>query len=240
VIPPLAKLRRDDTHRLIPSRYADETVLARLSDDDAQLRDLFELEGATNERLQGEANLLPGIGVHELLFGVRHAAIVNAAFLHPHPEGSRFNGPERGAWYAAFELETAEAEVAFHKAQELREVDWREPETFRFAEFLADFRAEMHDLRGKPYPRYLDPDSYVESQLLARELLGSGSAGIMYPSVRRASGTCLACFRPALVTNVRRARTVTIAFREACSEPVIRRTRKTSPTHARSSQRKTE
>ncbi len=222
MIPPLRAIRRDDTHRLIPSRYADESVLARLTEDDGQLRDLFELEAATNERLQGEANLLPGIGVHELLFGVPHARIVNAAFLHPHPAGSRFNGPDRGAWYAAFELATAISEVTFHKAVELREIDWREPETFTFSDFLADFRAKLHDLRsGGANALYLDPDSYGASQLLAAELLAAGSAGIVYPSVRRRNGTCLVCFRPALVMNVRKGRTVRISFRDAASPPRI-------------------
>jgi hypothetical protein len=217
----VSRVRRDDTHRLIPSRYADESVLGRLTDDDRQLRDLFELEGATNDRLHGEANLLPGIGVHELLFGVPHARIVNAAFLHPHPAGSRFNGPDRGAWYAAFDLQTASVEVAFHKGRELQEIDWREPEIFTFADFLADFRAELHDLRRGADPRYLAPDSYGDSQLLARELLGLGSAGLVYPSVRRRRGTCLVCFRPALVLNVRQGRTVTVGFPDAFSAPQI-------------------
>jgi hypothetical protein len=31
-----------------------------------------------------------------------------------------------------------------------------------------------------------------------------GSVGVIYPSVRRAQGTNLACFRPAVVGNVRR------------------------------------
>ncbi len=213
-MPKTNRFRRDDTHRLVPSRYSDPTVLERLAEDEHQLRDLFEIEGATNERLLGESNLLPGIGVHELLFGVAHAAIVNAAFTHAHPAGSRFNGPERGAWYAAFELRTARAEVAFHKAQELREIGWHEPETFAFDDYLADFRARFHDLRGDAaHAGFLDPGSYRLSQNLARELLAAGSAGIVYPSVRDSTGTCLACFRPALVTNVRRGRSLKLTIR---------------------------
>jgi hypothetical protein len=34
----------------------------------------------------------------------------------------------------------------------------------------------------------------------------AGSLGVVYPSVRHQGGTCLACFRPALVTNVRRGK----------------------------------
>jgi RES domain-containing protein len=222
VTPKLTPARQDNTHRLIPSRHSDESVLGRLADDDDQLQELFELDGATDDRLLGEANLLPGISVHELLFGVAYAHIVNAAFTHAHPAGSRFNGPERGAWYAAFELETAQAEIAFHKLQELREINWQEPETFTFHDYLADFRSDFHDIRGDAaYAECLDPNSYISSQGLARELLASGSAGIVYPSVRRPDGTCLVCFRPALVTNVRQDRTVTLTFGDANLPPVI-------------------
>jgi RES domain-containing protein len=222
VKPKLSTLRQDDTHRLIPSRDEEESVLNRLAEDEEELQELFELDGATNDRLLGEANLLPGISVHELLFGVAYAHIVNAAFTHAPPAGSRFNGPERGAWYAAFELETAEAEVAFHKSQELREIQWGEPETFAFHDYLADFRADFHDIRGDlHYSDCLKPSGYESSQKLAKEFLAAGSAGIVYPSVRRSTGTCLVCFRPALVTNVRRDRTVTLAFRDSSQPPVI-------------------
>jgi hypothetical protein len=36
-------------------------------------------------------------------------------------------------------------------------------------------------------------------------LLAAESTGVIYPSVRRDGGTNLACFRPALVGNVRKA-----------------------------------
>jgi len=222
VTPRIFALRQDDTHRLIPVRDVEESVLSRLAEDDRDLQALFELDGATNDRLLGESNLLPGISVHELLFGVAYAHIVNAAFTHAHPLGSRFNGPDRGAWYAAFELETAASEIAFHKAQELAEVKWAEPETFTFHDYLADFRADFHDIRTDARDSgCLDPNNYRNSQRLARELLASGSAGIIYPSVRRSNGTCLVCFRPALVTNVRQGCTVTIAFPEPGQPPVI-------------------
>ena len=220
--PKVTTVRQDDTHRLIPSRYSDQSVLERLVEDPDQLSDLLELDGATNGRLLGEMKLLPGISVHELLFGVPYAHVVNAAFCHAHPAGSRFNGPERGAWYAAFELETAGIEVAYHKSQELQEINWQEPESFTFDDYLADFRADFHDVRSDTkFATCLDPKSYRSSQNLAMNLLASGSSGIVYPSVRHANGTCLVCFRPALVINVRKGGTATIAFPDAFSPPTI-------------------
>jgi RES domain-containing protein len=204
-LPRTTLVRRNDTHRLIPAKYSEgESVLARIADDDAHLNDIFDLDNATNDRLLAENNLLPGIGIHELVFDVPYYRIVNAAFCHPHPLGSRFNGPDRGAWYAAFEIATAQAEVAFHKWIELAEVSWFD-EDVTYDEYLADFSAEFHDIRGGDrFADCLAPDSYLASQDLAQRLLDGGSLGIVYPSVRRKHGTCLACFRPALVMNVRK------------------------------------
>lgn len=222
MFPPVSHLRRDDTHRLIPSRNANESVLSRLTTDQAELADFFELEGATNERLQGEAGLLPGIGVRELVFGLTYAHIVDAAFTHASPLGSRFNGPDRGAWYAAFSLETSAIEVAFHKSQELREINWPDAETFQYVDFLVDFRGEFHDLREHgQFQEVLDPESYMTSQELARALLNAGSAGVVYPRVRDRDGICIACFRPALVNNVRKGSEVTITFANAFAPPTI-------------------
>jgi RES domain-containing protein len=208
LVPRLTPLRGFDTCRLIPSRFADldDSVLAPLADDDAVLRDLFDLDNATNDRLRGAAGLLPGIGVDELVFGVPNFRIINAAYTYARPEGSRFNDGERGAWYCAFDVATALAEVAFHKTVEYQEIGvFRDSVSYQV--LLADFSATFHDLRGAAaWDDCLDPASYIASQALAAELLEAGSLGVIYPSVRHPEGTNLACFRPALVGNVRKGR----------------------------------
>jgi RES domain-containing protein len=220
-LPPVRLVRRYDTHRLVPARHG-ETVLARIADDDAHLRDIFEIDAATNERVLAENNLLPGVRPHELVFGVPYFRIVNAAFCHASPLGGRFNGPERGAWYAAFELATAQAEVGFHKSIELAEAAWPD-ERIVYDDYLSDVSAELHDLRGdRAHSGCLEPDSYVASQRLAAELLDAGSLGVVYPSVRRRGGTNVACFRPALVNNVRKADSYELAWKGG-EGPTIRR-----------------
>jgi hypothetical protein len=205
-LPPTTLVRQFDTHRLVPSRHGD-TVLAEIARDDAELQALVELDAATNDRLLATHQLLPGIGLEELVFGVPHAAVVNAAFCHAHPLGARFSGPDRGAWYAGFELPTSQAEVAFHKSVQLAEVG-RFEDSVTYDDYLADLSASFHDLRRtRAFRACLDPGSYVESQALAERLLDEGSLGVVYPSVRREGGTCVACFRPAVVANVRRGKT---------------------------------
>jgi RES domain len=205
-LPPISLLRQHDTHRLIPSKYNPDlaSVLTRIADDDKQLQDLFDLDQATNERLWAENGVLPGISSHELVFGVPNYRVVNAAFTHAHPLGSRFNGPDRGAWYAAFAVETSQAEVAFHKSTEYAEIG-RFDDSITYDDYLADFSGQFHDIRNaSKFADALDPESYVASQALAERLLEAGSSGIVYTSVRHLRGTCVACFRPPLVGNVRK------------------------------------
>jgi RES domain-containing protein len=217
--PKQVRLERDGTHRLIPYRYSDrgKPILNLLAeDDDDLLSDLMELEGVTNDRLLGESGRLPGISAIELVSGFRLAHIVNASFTHANPPGGRFNSAGRGAWYAAFEMQTAQTEVAFHRASELKEVGWNAEEVSTYIDYLADFRYEIHDIQGdSDFADCLDPNSYAASQMLGHKLLTSGSAGIVYPSVRHKGGVCIACFRPPLVLNVREGPRVTFTFIDA-------------------------
>jgi hypothetical protein len=222
VIPKLTTLRQFDTCRLIPSRFADveDSVLAPLAEDGHVLRDLFELDNATNERLRGEYGGLPGIGVDELVFGVPNFRIINAAYTYPRPEGSRFNDGERGAWYCAFEVATSLAEITFHKTVEYHEIG-RFDDSVTYQTLLADFTSTFHDIRGiDSYTDCLDPASYIESQKLADVLLDAGSMGVIYPSVRHDGGICLACFRPALVGNVRKGQAYRLTW-SGSPTPVI-------------------
>ena len=219
------QVERDKTHRLIPYRYSDrgKPILNLLAQDDGDLlSDLTELEGATNDRLLGESGRLPGASAIELVSGFRLAHVVNASFTHAHPFGGRFNSTGRGAWYAAFEMQTAQTEVAFHRAAELKEVGWKAQEVSPYIDYRADFRHEFHDIRGDPdFVDCLDPNSYTASQTLGLKLLHSGSAGIVYPSVRHKDGVCIACFRPPLVLNVQEGPMVTFTFIDAEMTTVV-------------------
>ncbi|HEX4488035.1 MAG TPA: RES family NAD+ phosphorylase [Terriglobales bacterium] len=189
-------------------------MLTRLTDDDRLLDGIFELDNATNDRLWAESGRALGIDQRELVFGIPSYRVINAAFSHPRPGGTRFSSSDRGVWYAGFELETSQAEVGYHRRHWLLETRWEEDEVAEYSDFLADFRATFHDIRkGAKYFEYLSPDSYSVSQQLGAALLEAGSAGVVYPSVRLRGGTCIGCFRPVLVTNVRRGKIYRCEFR---------------------------
>ena len=213
--PPITAVFYDNTHRIIPSKWADEAILSKLAEEDEDLKNLYELEGATNPRLLAETGRAPGISVHELVFAIPNAAVINAAFCHPNPNGGRFNTSLRGAWYSAVERQTSIAEITHHLRQWILEShwkteDWTTPQEFNYTDFLADFRGGFHDIRKPGAFRRCLIDDYTPSQQLSLFLLAAGSSGIVYGSVRRKVGTCIACFRPALVLNVRRDSDVTV------------------------------
>ncbi len=124
----------------------------------------------------------------------------------PDPAGNRFNPESRGAWYCAFTVETALAEVAFHRTRELSSIGRFENRT-EYTELFAGFIGPFHDLRGAaPAPACVDPDptiGYPAGQQLAAAIIADGGNRVLYPSVRHAGGTCVAAFHPHLVQNVR-------------------------------------
>lgn len=224
-IPPVHPFTADGTHRLIPSRFSEGgTVLAEVADDPEMLADAVLLDGATNDRIQGEIHGLAGIGPYELVYGIPNAHIVNAAFTHASGAGARFNDATRGAWYAALEQATSVAEVVYHKARRLAEIvvpglpgERPDREQSTYDDWLADFHADFHALEpATDYAHYLEPEPvpacYAPSQQLARQLLAARSNGLLYPSVRRAGGHCLVCFRPALVYRPRRSERLEFTF----------------------------
>jgi hypothetical protein len=186
--------------RLVPSRYPAAGLLDRVADAD-DLDALFELEGWTNDRISAEVGLLHTIPREEWVTGRPMASVVMAAYCHPREEGSRFSSGDRGAWYAARALETAIAESVYHRTAELREIGAFETRV-QMRVYLADFSARFCDIRQVQSALY-DPVSYAVSQEFGRQVLESGGNGIVYRSVRDAAGECLACFRPALVRNLR-------------------------------------
>jgi hypothetical protein len=202
-IAPAAAVQLENTCRLVPSVYPAQGILDRVAAPE-DLPAIFELEDWTNDRIAGELGVLHMIPREEWVVGRPMASVIMAAFCHPRPEGGRFNGPERGAWYAATQLETAHAEAIYHRTAELAEVGVFEARVQERL-YLADFDAPFHDLRAprRQYRAYHDRASYQASQALARELVEAGANGIVYRSVRRAGGECVVCFRPTLVGNVR-------------------------------------
>jgi hypothetical protein len=201
--PPTRKLRLAGTCRLVPSLYPSRGILDTVAVP-ADLPLILDLETWSNDRVSMELGTLHRVPREEWVASRPMASVIMAAFCHPRPTGGRFSSPERGAWYAANSLDAAHAEVVYHRTLELAEIGVLETRV-QMRLYQADFHAVFHDVRANAPENtpYHDPTSYTASQALARRLLADGSNGVMYRSVRHQGGGCLACFRPALLENVR-------------------------------------
>ncbi|HEX3920059.1 MAG TPA: RES family NAD+ phosphorylase [Caulobacteraceae bacterium] len=166
---------------------------------------LWEIESATSTRLVAQEHGLESINAQEFVFGVPHAAFINASFAYAKPrEMGRFNGPGRGAWYAADDVETCLQEVIFHMADFLARVgDFNA--VVEYAEMFAGFAGDYLDMTGALGHPALHPDpnvGYPEGNALADAARAKGLNGVMYPSVRHPGGRCYAALWPHAVQSV--------------------------------------
>nr|WP_255528942.1 RES family NAD+ phosphorylase [Roseomonas rosulenta] len=162
----------------------------------------MELEGWTNDRLVAER--IARLPQDQWAYATPNASIVMASFLHAAPSGSRFNGPELGAWYAATALTTAVAEVAHHLLREAVARGRREERrTFRC--YVCQLAGRDYlDIRGQMQSRaeLYDSTSYSASQVFGEAVRKSGRSGIVYDSLRHRGGTNVVAFRPRQITEV--------------------------------------
>jgi hypothetical protein len=186
------------TWRLVPSRFPPVGLFDDVARPD-ELEAVAAVQALTHPRLRQEAGEISLVPPAERQVGPGSTPLM-AAFCHLNPEGSRFSDGTWGVYYAAESLATAVAEVAFHRARFLSatrqpaiEVDLRA--------YVARVVEPLHDLRGPGWEALHDPDpaAYPASQRLARRLRDAGSWGLVYRSVRRPGGQCVAVLRPRAV-----------------------------------------
>lgn len=194
------------TVRLVTTARLRAPVLMPLVDSEDDLVLLGEIEGATSARLMAQERGISGLAANELVYDVPHAHFINACFAYAKPQQpNRFNGANRGAWYAALALETCLAEVGFHLTRALADAgDFNA--TVEYAEMFCSLAGDFVDLRQRPQHPSLGADittAYPLGNALAESARAEGLNGIIYPSVRHPDGTCLVALRPAAVQSVR-------------------------------------
>lgn len=207
---PIRRIAEPRTIRLVPSARLRDPVLWKLVDElvdkQIQVDQLAEIEGGTSSRLYIQKRGTEYIVPQELVAAVPHSHFINAAFSYWLPRDlNRFNGPGRGAWYAALKTETCLKEVIFHMNRELSRINDYHT-TIDYAEMFASFAGEFVNLREvEPLPVCLDPNpdiGYPEGNLLAHTTQTAGYNGIIYPSVRDITGTCFVALQPKAVQSV--------------------------------------
>jgi len=201
---PTSTLHWRPCHRLIASRFP--TV--GLFDDVAAPEDLdvvFAIEALTNPRIRQDMGELSLVDPADRVVGPG-ASLVMAAFTHLNPCGSRFSNGDYGVYYAADCVETAVAEVSYHRTRFLLRTN--EPEIDIDLRWIqADLQTRAHDLRSRQaaHQAVYSATDYGASQALGRALREQGSAAVAYDSVRHPAGQCVAVFRPRVLSHARAA-----------------------------------
>ncbi len=193
--PPVKRIRWTRAFRIVSSRFPPVGVFDRIADP-VELDSLFALEAMTNPRMREQAGALSLVPENRRISGPGSTPVM-AAFTHLNPEGSRFSDGSYGVFYAAHDTATAIEETVYHRERFLAATR-HPPIDLQMRCYRTGVHARLHDLRDD-FRKAHDPGSYVASQALAEHLRAEGSNGIVYNSVRRKGGTCVAAFYPDVV-----------------------------------------
>lgn len=187
-------------HRVIPTRFPAVNLFDRVAGPE-DFEALCALEAMTNDRIRDEVGDISLVPAEERLYGNGSGPIM-AAFTHLNPQGSRFGDGSYGVFYCGREKETAIAETRYHSALFMGATA-EPPMRLQMRLYTVVAEGEAVDLRpaAKTDPRIVDPDDYGQAQSIGRKLRGEGAPGILYPSVRRPGGECLAALRPGILRD---------------------------------------
>ncbi len=115
---------------------------------------------------------------------------------------SRYSDGSIRVFYSALERETAEAEIKHFIRKHLMQHPTK-PRTVFFLRLACDFSGSAKDLREKQNEwTWLTHDSdYAKCHGIAHEAVEEGLDGLLAPSARRDSGTCLPVFKRTAISN---------------------------------------
>lgn len=160
------------------------------------MEEIYFVESLTNGRLREEVGDISLVAKEDRLCG-EGTSVVMASFTHISKDcPSRFTNGEYGVYYAARDIETAIEETAYHRERFLSFT--KEPSckvTMRVYQ-SKNITKPLKDIRGEEYKALMSPNDYMECQKVGQKLKEMNSWGIVFPSVRKEGGECVAIFRP--------------------------------------------
>lgn len=180
--------------RLVASQFPPISLFEDYVDADL-LDAAFLIEARTNPRLRSEIGELSLVAKEDYVVGPG-ASPVMAAFTHI-GKPSRFTDGSFGVYYAAKTLDTAIAEVKFHRE---RFLGYTQEPTMQLTmrSYVGRIRKPLLDIRAKSYKPYTNPNvnTYPRCQKFSSRLRDTTAWGLLYPSVRDKGSECVAFYRP--------------------------------------------
>lgn len=179
-------------------------ALSLLVEDPGLLDVLVGIEALTNPLAREAYGELATIPPERRYLGSK-AGLVMTPFVIP--RASRFSGGTFGMLYAGRAIETALHETGHYQALRLRATAAPAGFTVRMCSFSLDIAsAAIEDIRwatGTSTRAIYDPDSYAASQAKGREIRADAQDGVLFDSVRYASGECAGLFWPDAIKSAR-------------------------------------
>lgn len=194
--------RWDASCRLISTKYPTVSAYDRICDTPS-FSALLELESLTNPRMREEIGDYRKVRREDAISGPGSTPVM-ASFAYAQP--SRFCDGTFGVYYAGRDEATAIAESRYHTERFLRATSEPSIDVDKRV-YTAVIDGSFDDLRKRRPASPLftrSPDKYALAQAYARRLYEANVVdGILYGSVRRPGGQCVAAFRPRVVSEAK-------------------------------------
>lgn len=202
---PLVDVNWANASRIIRTIYPPINLFEDIADPE-DWPALIALEQKSNPRLVdkiGNLELVP----EGRRFGGANASVLMAPLTHISPDRpSRFSNARFGAIYIADCFDTAVSETVHHHVHVMSATNEEPGATSQFREYTVSLSASLRDLRVHRPALLLDPLDYTHSNDFAHAVRAQDEDGIVYPSVRRAEGECVALFYPDVCSRVTQTR----------------------------------
>ena len=195
--PPETAVNWPEVFRVVPSQFPPINVFESIYDSADEMETAFAIEAMTNQRLRHEAGHVQLVPREDWIWGPG-ASVIMACFTHT-GRASRFSQGDYGVYYGGESLATAVAETRYHRERFLAATNEEDIEiTMRV--YVNRVRQPLRDLRSSRFSRLLDPDDYSRSQPFGAKWRARAAWGLVFASVRRPEGECVAVFRPPALT----------------------------------------
>lgn len=195
--PPETAVTWPEVFRIVPSQFPPINVFEAIYDSADEMETAFAIEAMTNQRLRHEAGQLQLVPREDWIWGPG-ASVIMACFTHT-GRASRFSNGDYSVYYGGESQATAVAETRYHRERFLAATDEEDIEiTMRV--YVNRIREPLRDLRAPRFQRLLDPKDYSRSQPFGAKWRARDAWGLVFPSVRRPEGECVAVFRPPALT----------------------------------------
>lgn len=184
--------------RIIAREYTAQTIfdLVTESDEDAVIAAL--VADFTNPTTMTGAARFLAFPAGERVTGNGAGLILGPFCFGTAP--TRFSDGQRGVWYGASTELTAVAERAYHTNRVFQESN-TPPTVVQMAVIEAKLDGVLADIRGRQtdLAALYNKSEYSASQVFGDEQYQRGAYGVVYDSLRKNRGQCVAVFRPSIL-----------------------------------------